>query len=145
MWQQDISAIISCVHASQLYYARVARYNERSSINTLLIIPALSKFQAGICKLPIEDKSNLVISIFIVITSVGVSVIFVRLASKTFVTHDIGLEDYIIVLALVSTQDGLSMFWLTGAATCNPHYSFHDLKYGFLDSLIFIANFFSGT
>jgi hypothetical protein len=66
-------------------------------------IQALSKFQAGLCKLPVEDESNLVISVFIVITAVAVSVILVRLASKIFVTHDIGLEDYIIVFALVST------------------------------------------
>jgi hypothetical protein len=145
MWQQDIGAIIRSMHASELYYARVARYNEPSSINNKLIIPALSKFQAGLCKLPIEDESNLVISIFIVITVVAVSTIFVRLASKTFLTHDIGLEDYIIVFALVSTEDRLSTFLLTRKASCNPHYSFHSLKYGFLGSLILITNFFSGT
>jgi hypothetical protein len=72
----------------------------------LLIAEALSKFRAEICKLPFQDRSQLIVSVFIAVTVLASMAIIARLFSRATKGNRLGLEDWIIAAALVGIFGG---------------------------------------
>lgn len=62
----------------------------------------LSKFQANLCHLPIQDRSGLVSDVFIAVTAVTAFMVIARVTSKFFKGSEVAPEDWIIVAALVN-------------------------------------------
>jgi hypothetical protein len=59
------------------------------------------KVQASLCNFKFEDKSGLVISVFIAVTTIATVLIIARVLSKSLGRDALGAEDWTIVAALV--------------------------------------------
>jgi hypothetical protein len=93
------------VYACKLHNGRYFRY---ALVFIMLIAflteEALSKFQSGVCKNPFENRSQLIVSVFVAITAVASVFVIARFFSGTFWGNKLGLEDWVVAGALVSVD-----------------------------------------
>jgi hypothetical protein len=67
----------------------------------LMMNAGLAKFQANICKAPIQDRSHIIVSVFIAIVTVSAVMIFLRFVNGSLKGNRVGLEDWTSLAALV--------------------------------------------
>ena len=88
----------------------------------ILTEKALSKFQSGVCKNPYQNRSQLIVSVFVAITSVASVFVIARVFSGTFWGNKLGLDDWVVAGALVSVDGIYLAHFLTGVGTCHSCY-----------------------
>jgi hypothetical protein len=70
----------------------------------IVLVTVLAKVQASSCHLPHENRSAVIITVAAAIFALTFVFIALRIISRIWATSTIGLDDWIIVLALVSTR-----------------------------------------
>jgi hypothetical protein len=70
----------------------------------IILFTVLAKVQANTCHLPHENRSAVLITVAATIFAVTFVFVALRMVSRIRATNTIGLDDWIIVLALVSTR-----------------------------------------
>ena len=105
---------------------------------------ALSKFQSGVCKSPFQNRSQLIVSVFVVITAVALVFVIVRFFSGIFWGNKLGLEDWVIAGALVSVDGIYLAHYLTGVGTCHSCYRPYFQKFVAPLQPCACADYFSG-
>jgi hypothetical protein len=100
---KDTSCPNSSMSARKLHNAGLSWYvTFRISPASFLTNAVLSKFEANLCHLPIQDRSGLIVSVFITATTVTSVIVTARVSSKLLSSNAIALEDWIIDAALVN-------------------------------------------